>query len=87
MTSLLSDGVVHLRDVLDEASLRQIRSRASEHYSEILRRLLLRQVMQNEPAVARYAECVERDGGRLDVRHDVQNKDDAVVRALALSSD
>ena len=70
------DGVAHIPGALNSSELSNLREHAAERYGACLRALLLKQAlrMQAEDGVAapaKFAEVVERDGGRLDVRHDV----------------
>ena len=71
--ALHKDGVVLLRNVLSDSTLDKARDIANTHFSELLRALLLQQVLRLQegrpPMPTRFAELVERDGGRLDVRH------------------
>ena len=71
---LRDEGFLWLPNVLSDADLAQCRERSAEHVGEILRSLLLTQLLklrsEGESEPARFAECVERDGGRLDVRHE-----------------
>jgi ectoine hydroxylase-related dioxygenase (phytanoyl-CoA dioxygenase family) len=85
--------------VLDEDALAACRAQAADRFGSVLRELLLKQCLQQttgEPAgPARFAECVERDGGRLDIRHRVERlfqngssstHGDAVMMALSSSN-
>lgn len=90
LAALRRDGVCHLHKVLGEPALARCRSAATEQLNTVLRHMLLRQVLtrpdredegQATPSgPARYQEVVERDGGRLDVRHHVT--DTVVATAL-----
>ena len=80
---LRSDGVCRVPNVLAPAELARCCEMATERYQSILRAILLKQMMGGGGAApARFAEAVERDGGRLDVRH---SPDDAIVRALLVA--
>ena len=62
-----------MADVLSPLELAQLRSAAQERLGEVLRGLLVKHAAADsddaEPARVRYAEVVERDGGRYDSRH------------------
>lgn len=82
--ALASDGFCLLRDVLDPPTLEAVRSSAQERLSELLRALLLQQVVKLQqgdgPVATRFQELVERDGGRLDIRHNPS--DDVISKIL-----
>lgn len=79
LDALATDGVCHMSGVLDAVALDECQTHASERLYAILRHMLLKQVMSETSEPSRYQEVVERDGGRLDVRHGVH---DAVVTAI-----
>jgi hypothetical protein len=70
---LRRDGVVHLPAVLPDAVREECQTVTSERFGHVLRAMLLKQILRfqnGEPSVpTRFSEVVERDGGRLDVRH------------------
>ena len=76
LDALATDGVCHMSGVLDAGALDECQTHASKRLYAILRHMLLKQVMSETSEPSRYQEVVERDGGRLDVRHGVH---DAVV--------
>ena len=75
LEALLHDGVCRLPSALNSDHLNECCTAAAEKLGAVLRHMLLRQVMNQhvdeQTGPARYREVVERDGGRLDVRHDV----------------
>ena len=88
--ALRENGVFHLRGALTEATLDECRNSATGHFGEVLRALLLNQVLSmrngGQPAPTRFAEVVERDGGRLDVRHEPSDGTFKPIIASAASS-
>ncbi len=69
--ALDEQGVAHIRGVIPHDMLEAIRTEAASSFARTLRTLLLRQVMSSGGATGaptRYAEVVERDGGRFDCR-------------------
>ena len=82
LAALREDGVVHVPGVLSASELAACRTAASHAFGEVLRTMLLQQVLRRDETPARFTECVERDGGRLDVRHSLCARDDAVGTAL-----
>ena len=82
-TALARDGVCHMPSVLSASELATCQKCAAEQLSTVLQCMLLRQVLRRDQGAARYQEVVERDGGRLDVRHRVG---DRIVAAALRSS-
>ena len=69
---LRKHGVVHVPDLLSATELEACREAANGRFANILRSMLLKQVlrMQNgePPLPTKFFEVVERDGGRFDCR-------------------
>ena len=70
---LSSEGVAWVRGALATDVAAELHAAAAERFAEVLRAVIVRSVVQQRdglaPAPVRYAEVVERDGGRFDVRH------------------
>ena len=70
---LSSEGVAWVRGALAADVAAELHAAAAERFAEVLRAVIVRSVVQQRdglaPAPVRYAEVVERDGGRFDARH------------------
>ncbi|KAL3892834.1 MAG: hypothetical protein SGPRY_014739, partial [Prymnesium sp.] len=69
---LRREGVCCIADVLDGGTVEECLHASRRNSGEVLRHLMLTQLMRKgslpHPPI-RYAEVVERDGGRFDIRH------------------
>ena len=70
---LSSEGVAWVRGALATDVDAELNAAAAERFAVVLRAVIVRSVVQQRdglaPAPVRYAEVVERDGGRFDARH------------------
>ena len=66
-------GLFWMRDILRPDEVDALREAAQQRFGEVLRTLLVRHIVasasDDETPPVRYAEVVERDGGRYDSRH------------------
>ena len=62
------DGLFWMRDVLSQSDLAALKTTAAEHFHEVVRALLLQQVICAETPACKYAEVMARDGARFDCR-------------------
>ena len=66
-------GPFYMHDVLTSEECESLRNAAQEACGEVLEELLVKSMIASAAGEAsppvRYAEVVERDGGRFDVRH------------------
>ena len=70
---LAEHGLCWIEDVLSPKALEECHTAALSSFAEVLRTLVVQQVVRERagqpPEPVRFAEVVERDGGRFDVRH------------------
>ena len=87
---LHDEGFLHIPKVLSDVTLAECQNKSAEYVGEILRSLLLTQLMKMQhdgtPEPTRFAECVERDGGRLDIRHEPTDSVFAPILTAAAST-
>ena len=87
--ALREEGLCHIKCLLTMSELDACREAASERLGGVLRALLLKQVLQikdgDDPLPTRFVEVVERDGGRLDVRHGLDEEPFSTLLAAAAS--
>ena len=72
--SYAKHGLFWMKDILTPGEVEVLRQAAQQKFSEVLRTLLVRHIVASSsgdepPPPVRYAEVVERDGGRYDSRH------------------
>ena len=86
---LAADGVIHVPNAVARAMMDDVRTQAMTRFGEVLRALLLKQVVRMRdglaPVPTKFLEVVERDGGRLDVRHECTDGTFAPLIAAAAS--
>ena len=78
-------GILHLPNLLSAEELAICRNAANDRFAAVLRAMLLKQVLRlrngQAPLPTKFVEVVERDGGRLDVRHSLCDAPIATVLA------
>ena len=82
---LADRGVVRLPNFLTAEELEICQDSANERFGSILRAMLLKQVLRqtsgDAPLPTKFKEVVERDGGRLDVRHSILENPFSTIHA------
>ena len=85
---LARDGVCWIADVVPPGALDGARRTTSDHFGELLRTVLVNAAVaartDSAPDAVRYAELVERDGGRFDCRDPRLLQSASLARALDL---